>query len=555
MTHRTGGTDEETPEESAWPEGDIPAPDEFSIPEQPGLRARAETFAFPLFLLLTLAVFSPALFNDYAFDSVYLIPEPEDIPESGLLFLIDPDEYGPVSGSLSWRPLGTLTHFALDTMLFGRHPGLSHAFNLLLHATCGFLLFLLIRKLQWLTDGPSMAASAWFGAALFLVHPLVSEVVLSAGFRFDLLALLFTLGCLLVVLEARPPSDSHPLGRTIPFLLALPIFALALLSKEIGVLALAVAPLAIWLVERSWKGAAILAAMMVIPFLVYTYFWWHFRWEDYATGFMGGGGRALGIANFMVSATEVYLNKLFLPWPLRVDHAFDPVVSLGDGRALRAYAIIALFAAFVFICAWREPLCLFGGAWVALAFLPVAQITPIPDPVAERFAFVPMAGAGLFAAGMMRMSARGTGAVPKYAALLAICILLPLAVLSHKRGWEWQDNLTLNIANWEVAPEGDTRAMLHLGALYQSAADRAPEAAQAEESRRYLDLSEQQLRRLLSIEPGNAEALRLLAVNLYRQGRNKEGEELLRRALDVEPHDPRIRQTAEALGVSIPPME
>jgi hypothetical protein len=498
-----------------------------------------ERFAAPLLLLLAFLVFGRALFNEYAYDAVMLLGRLDAPGARNLSILVSPDDYGPASGVMSWRPLTTLTHIVLDKGLFANTPALSHALNILLHAANAWLLFLLIRRLQWSTDGSSEPATEFFGSLFFLLHPLVTETVYCAGFRFDQMALLFMLLALLATLRSRPPGEENPMGRVWPFTLAALATALALLSKELAAAVVVLAPLVLLLQERRAKGPLLLLILLTIVFALFAALWFQFRYENYTTRFFGDGGRMLGITNFLVSVKEIYLQKFLIPWPLRVDYAMDPVASAGDPRALTAFAVLALLAVAAVLFSWREPLCLVGTCWVILTFLPVSQIVPIPDPVAERFAYVPMAGAALFMTGLLRMIMlkRRAG---RLVGIPLLAMLIPMAVLSHARGWQWSDDLTLNIANWEAEPNPDAHALEYLGAVHLLAADRAWKEFDDPTARRHLEQARARLTELLAREPSNGQGHRLMAIVHLRSGDRDSARRHAEQARLLIPADERI---------------
>lgn len=76
-------------------------------------------------------------------------------------------------------------------------------------------------------------------------------------------------------------------------------------------------------------------------------------------------------------------------------HQLDHPASLGMGLA--SWGIVGAIAA-SFLCACRKnPVLLFAGVWLVTAMLPVLNIVPMMQYMAERFVYLPMVGMCLIA--------------------------------------------------------------------------------------------------------------------------------------------------------------
>ena len=108
-----------------------------------------------------------------------------------------------------------------------------HVFNLVLHAGNALLAFLVIWRLarvakQFGGDRLNVLMAA-FGAALFAAHPIATEDVTNVVGRADLFVMFFLLCGLLLHISA---STRTGMAATALYLAALPLIALAMLSKE-----------------------------------------------------------------------------------------------------------------------------------------------------------------------------------------------------------------------------------------------------------------------------------------------------------------------------------
>ena len=168
----------------------------------------------------------------------------------------------------SVRPVGQLL-FAMDYLVWGLNPFGYHLTNLLMHAVTSVLIIFLVRGLgfsQWRLIGI-------LAAALFAIHPVHASVVPSIETRYEILLGVFTLTAIIMALKY------FATGKLVYLLIALLSVALALGSKETGVMMLPVmAALALYMrtvsrisiVSILWLLG--LMAAITVGFLGYR--WW-----------------------------------------------------------------------------------------------------------------------------------------------------------------------------------------------------------------------------------------------------------------------------------------
>lgn len=459
--------------------------------------------------------------------------------------LLDREAYWRETGVMSYRPLGVLVGMVYDVRLVGLSPAWSHLLNMVLHGLNAWLLFVL---LAWGAGrGGWMVAAG--GAGVFAVHPLVTEVVYCAGFRFDLLALFFVLGgVVLAAMGVRGGYGGWRLGGLVGG--SAGCLALGLLSKEIAAVGVLMGPLYVGLLLGRWRLACVLAVVYTGVFAGFLVVWRWFQFPDYPSEFLGGGGRVLGMANFVVSFVEIYLAKFFWPWPLRVDYAFEPAGSLGSWRVLGAFAVVLVLGAGLAAAGWRSGVLGFGAVWLVVGFAPLAQLTPVPDPVAERFCYVPMVGVAFVVAGVLGRWAPGGGA-SRWVAGVVLAVLVAWGAVSHRRGLDWRDDERLNVANWEQAGDRRPVALEALGALYLGRAGRlGPDSA---EGARAHGKAMEALERLTREAPEVAGGWRLRAVGMLMAGRMEEARVYTAEALARAPEDPLVAALAGRFDPPVKP--
>jgi tetratricopeptide (TPR) repeat protein len=221
----------------------------------PGRRARL--IGGLVVAAVTVAAHWPAVHGEFLFDDVGEIGE-----NPAIRTLWPPWVPMFAGGNLAHRPLPSYT-FALNHALGGLEPFGYHLVNLAIHLGNGWLVWWIAKRLLE-ENGPARNAAdghggepvAWAGAAIWLVHPLVTQAVDYVYQRMELLgatAILATLACFL---QAR--RSAHPRRWLAASVAA---SGCGMLCKETVVAAPAVVFLVDWLAGgrppwRPW-GAAV----------------------------------------------------------------------------------------------------------------------------------------------------------------------------------------------------------------------------------------------------------------------------------------------------------
>ena len=301
-----------------------------------------------------------------------------------------------------WPLLYTL--FWLEHKLWGLAPLGYHLVNLLLHTGVVLLLWRLLRRLE--------VPGAWFAAAVFAVHPLHVESVAWVIGRKDMLATVFYLSSVLAYIR----FTEMPRGRRGgPYLLAVALFVLGLLSKSITV----TLPVAL-LLWHWWRHGRVTLAdcSRTLPFFLVGL---GITLADYAYSTslepVAFGYTPLERGLIAARALAFYVGKLL--WPAGLTGVY-PRWEPGVGDLL-AWGCAAGFAAVVAVlwCCRRQigrgPLA--GVLFFAVALSPVLGLVDFGymqfSFVADRYQY--LAGIGLIAvvAGAAgRVCQRGLGALP-----------------------------------------------------------------------------------------------------------------------------------------------
>lgn len=412
-------------------------------------------------------LYAGSLLNGFAFDDHLLV-------ETNLQFrsIEGLAQLFRSGGWLTYRPIRTAS-YAIDYALFGLNPSGFRAFNILYHALNGVLVFTVLRTILGVTR------PAFLTALLFIVHPAQTESVAYISGRRDILFTLFYLTGFYGFVRYRA------IGRVRWLCLTGISYYLGLLSKEMAI-TLPLLCLAYDLVRsmpeggeegrRSWTAlreaglrlwrdhrrlylviGAIFSATayyFVVLFRVTQRFdlWGDGLWPTVLTS---------------VTIMGHYLTLLLWPVTLNVDYSFNafPVPkTLLDGRVLMAIAVVGGSWWAIWRGLANHRWAAFGGLWFFLTLLPVAQIIPHDEIVAEHYLYLPSIGFCLAAAMLaegLRERVRQRQAV---AAVFWLVVLL-LGFRTVIRNRDWKDDLTLWTRTVRTAP-ASARARRNLGRLY-----------------------------------------------------------------------------------------
>jgi tetratricopeptide (TPR) repeat protein len=378
----------------------------------------------------------------------------------------------PPAGIPQWsyayfRPM-TILSYVIDMQLFGLgNAAGAHAANVVYHAlTTLFLLLLLRRLLRHLPNGELGAIAA---ATLFAVHPIHTESVSWITGRSDLLATLFVLPALHLALRWRDRGSIGTLLISAVLLLA------GMLAKEVTLAGLLILPV-LWLnrpraatgnsVRRGWLRPAAVTAAWLGATLVYL-------WLRRGSGTPGGTWTEAG-ADWLalpLRAAGWYLTKLVVPWPQSVFVVWEMV----PGVAV-ASLVVAVAATGSLLLARRWATTgdgtLFAGAWwfgVSLAPSLAVTLAGVSEtPLAERYLYLPSAGAALLAGEVLCHLSVTRAARVGWAVTAVLSAGWLVATL--QRGEEWLSDLRLWTATVAHAP-GYALPWIELGKAQFNAGD------------------------------------------------------------------------------------
>jgi tetratricopeptide (TPR) repeat protein len=360
----------------------------------------------------------------------------------------------------------------------GPHKAVGYrVFNVLVHLLTGALLFGVLRRAmreatiaaEWRDAADGVAAAV---CALWLLHPVQSEVINYVVQRSEAMASLFYLGTLYASIRAW---DSDGAARVRWYSAAVASCVLGMLTKEIVISA----PLAVMMYDRafrlpSWR--ALFAPGNGRGWL-YTALWL-VALGIFAVIAVGARGDTAGLGGISWNAylyTQCwaiahYLRLVVWPSPLAIDYGFQ---AIHGGRGIPGALLLAAFAVATIVAWTRVPRYgwfAFCGSIFFMVLAPSSSVVPVTSEVAaERRIYLVLAIVLLFAVLAVEHVRRRVKLALPAAGRIAIIggVAALLGVTTAARSAQYATNETLWRSAVRATPD-NPRALGNLGwALYK----------------------------------------------------------------------------------------
>lgn len=406
--------------------------------------------------LVTLLAYSNSFHDGFVIDSHSLILNDTRIRDAsadnvGLIF--EHSYFWPTSEVGLYRPATTLSYlFNYAVLGNGETPAGYHWINHILHSFNVLLLYALALRLLrkfW---------PAVFIAALWAVHPVLTESVTNIIGRSDLLAGIAVLGGLLLYLKSAEAAG----WRVYAWLCALmAVTTVGVFSKESAVAILGVIVLyeiAFWSGRERLRGLYLGCAAVAIPIAVLLIQRARVLAASPPAQFSFVDNPLQGASFFKARMTAIavgakYLWLLVWPAKLSADYSYSQI-PIASGTLLDWVAWISVAAVFVVVAIQfrANRLYFFFGMFAFLTFAPVANILFFTGTImAERFLYLP--SVGFAACAVMVLYAFSERTKVRLLAPIALgLIVIALGIRTWERNIDWKDDVTLASASVQTSP-------------------------------------------------------------------------------------------------------
>jgi tetratricopeptide (TPR) repeat protein len=495
---------------------------------------------------LVLAAYSNSFHAGLVFDNAAAIKRDARIravTPQNLRLILTEQYWSSGAGDGLYRPLTTFSYLLNYAVLGnGTDPAGYHWVNLALHEVNVSLVYLL-GILVLGAPAPALALAALWG-----LHPLLTESVTNIVGRADLLAAFGVLAGLLCYAKSLSATGRRKLLWLAAMLVAQ---AVGIFSKENAAVLPGIVLLydLTWRRRAAWRERVLPYAALALPLAVFFYV----RAVPQAIGLPPIEDNPLVTAGFWtarITAIKVIGKYLWLfVWPARLsaDYSYNAVPLFGwhpaqweDAKALVALALC--LGAAVLAVRWyrtRKPLFFFlGFFFVALA--PTSNLAILIGSImAERFVYLPSIGlagcvvAAIYALGQQVSHTRLSAMRTTWIAVGILC--LACAVRTYTRNFDWFDERSLWTSAMEVCP-GSAKVHHNLGHVLVQLPGRLPDAID-------------EFQAALRIQPEYAEAHNNLGSALAQlPGRLPDAIAEFRAALRI---DPRNAEAHNNLGLAL----
>jgi len=452
-------------------------------------------FAAAVLALLTLLAFSNSFSAGFVLDNKGLLlqdPRLRELTGKNIRLILQHTYWWPAGESGLYRPFTTLSYLFNYAVLGNADAPVGyHWINFLLHLANVFLVYALARRVfgtqsfaprNSRTHGPAQAPtsalhnpgtlsnsgalsnpanprpSAFFVAALWAVHPVLTESVTNMIGRSDLLCALAVLGGFLMYLKG---TESTGLRRFAWLAGLMAVTAVGVFSKESAVVIVAV----IVLYELTWwrerkPGRALLlgclATLAPIAAMLYQ------RARVLATAppaeFPFTDNPIVGAGFWIGRLTAIkviprYLGLILLPAHLSSDYSYAQIpLAKGDWQDWAACIVVLAAVIFVVALYWGNRKAFFLMSFAAITFVPTSNLLfPIGTPMAERFLYLP--AVGLLACLVMAIYAVGKRVPVRHFAPGVLCVITAaFALRTWVRNGDWQDERSMAEAVIRTCP-------------------------------------------------------------------------------------------------------
>lgn len=367
-----------------------------------------------------------------------------------------------------YRPI-VKAMFAIEWGLSPNSAAPGHWMNVILYALTGFVLF---RSLLKISSGNLLFS--FITSALFITHPVHTEVVASIKSRDEIMAFLFSIWALERFIDYLRNK------KIISLIVSTGLFSIALLSKESAITFLAIFPLTAWFFTTE-KPLSFFKGML--PLVVVAGLFLLLR--DHILG--ATMPSSFSVADNLLEAAKdpitkiatavyilgLYLKILIFPHPLVFDYSYNQIPLVGAGNP--GFIVSALIYSGMLIFAIAKLKSKNFFAFAILFYLVTLSVSSnlfitIGSSMGERFLYAPSLGFCMAIALFLIKIAPGVNSLDLREVLFRNKIIFPVLILlilgysikTYSRNPVWKDNFTLYSNDVLLSPNS-TRTHYYLG--------------------------------------------------------------------------------------------
>lgn len=480
---------------------------------------RKDTFSYIILSILSVIIFCNSLGNAFVYDDSATIVNNTLIKSWENFYTIFSFNYFILSGELSYRPIVTLSYF-IDYSLWGLNPLGFHLTNVLLQVWNTLLFYTLLKRIAALGDcqnlmndlalnRSSFASNtkwdsdagfpenykqvfkvnifAFVSALLFATHPILTEAVNSISYREDLFAAFFFLISFILFLKIDDKS-LYGVKYLLYYAGSLCSYALALFSKEMAVTLPVL--MVLFTIFYSSPGNAFREVIkrvkgIYIGYFIITIFYLMIQFVLFRHTHVKLDQTRQSLC-VMLKVLALYIKLLFLPLNLNADYVVPPITAGVTSLIVSICIVITVAILIARLCKSNKQYGFFI-LWFFITLLPVSNIIPIGNIMAERYLYIPIMGfLGAVGTLIQNCNARRSITILSFGIVIII-----FGCMGIYRNGIWHDEFTLWHSTSQREPNS-ARAHHNLGVVHST--------------KGFYEYAELEYKKTLQINPRDTEA-------------------------------------------------
>ncbi|MGA2669375.1 MAG: tetratricopeptide repeat protein [Ignavibacteria bacterium] len=399
---------------------------------------------YVLLAAVAFAVYANSLSNDFVFDDESVVLSDPTIKTLSSIpkYITAEAGFHKVIGRY-YRPVIS-SSYALDYAVWKFDPLGYHLTNIIIHIINTLLLFKLLMLIFGLEEKNMHRLYAiLLGSVLFAVHPIHTEAVTWISGRTDSLSFTFFAASFVFYILYISAKNKKYLWLLVLF------YILALLAKEMAITLPAVIILYDVIVKRysisELKKKLNVYIILVIISILYLFIRWLILKDvpERVTYYYFYGKDAYTTFLTMLQTVPLYLRLLIVPVGLLYHYSgyFPYVSSMGDLDIIFAVLVIVAILAIALYYIKRLPLITYSILFFFVTILPVMNIVPTMNFMAERFLYIPSVIVSIVLTAFFIKYRSEKNSIAFYSVFAAI--IIAFGILTVLRNRDWKDDNTL----------------------------------------------------------------------------------------------------------------
>ena len=342
-----------------------------------------------------------------------------------------------------YRPVVSAT-YAIDYSLWNLKPFGFHLTNVLIHVINSLLFLQLLLLFFKKYDSKFKNYAILIGALIFAVHPVHTEAVSWVSGRTDSISCTFFFAALIYYLKFIEAESNKNL------VLLLLLYLLSLLSKEMAITLPVVIILYDLIINKFSikqlfsERVKVYTAVIVLSLLYLLLRWYVLKDVPERTTYNYFFGKDIFVTLFtMLQTIPLYFRLTFAPYDMLYHYnGYLPYLdSFFSFPVIFAVVFILIFLVCAFYLWKRLPVVSFSIFFFFITMLPVVNIIPTMNFMAERFLYIPsiIVSFAFIAIALKYYSEKNVNVIYGIAALM----LIGYGYLTVSRNADWKNNDTL----------------------------------------------------------------------------------------------------------------